>query len=476
MTRSNTSFRVLFAALLVPFGLAGEARAKVTVEYQGFISTDFRIALPGKPLERQAWYFTRNENQFNGAVTVQVNKNVGAKAEVKLTFLGFHRAQDIYDLTMRDKVDPYWFDMNAAYVELRNIILPGLDLRIGRQIIKWGTADQFNPTDNINPYDYHDPLQFGESMANQMIKVDYNPLGDINVTMIWIPLFRAARLPDSTILGLTDPMFFVKRFKGSSDPMAQTVVAMTEGLLNRGVNIVTKTRNNFPDSNLSNSQFGARVSWKLADIDMSLSYYYGFGKIPRADRVYPGQQIDNRQETEAVLAYPRIHAVGYDLTSQIPGVNVGIWGEVCFFFHDDLYYTVVLDPHNPIFDLKVKEHEGGMFFKLTAGMDYTFTSWLMANAQYVRGFVDEFGNRELHDYIILALDFTFFDERLKMRLVGVLNINDLSNILYPEITWRPWSSTRFILGAILYGGKVDSKFGEAVTGSSRLFMKARVDF
>src|SRR5581483_10916967 len=82
---------------------------------------------------------------------------------------------------------------------------PGLDLRIGRQVVVWGTADQFNPTNNINALDFSDPLLFGKALGNNMVRLDYNLTGDWNVTGVLVPIFRPSQLPRSAPIALQDP-------------------------------------------------------------------------------------------------------------------------------------------------------------------------------------------------------------------------------------------------------------------------------
>ena len=46
----------------------------------------------------------------------------------------------------------------------------------------WGTGDKFNPTNNLNTLDLSDPLLFGKALANNMIRADWNPWGDLILT------------------------------------------------------------------------------------------------------------------------------------------------------------------------------------------------------------------------------------------------------------------------------------------------------
>ena len=118
---------------------------------------------------------------------------------------GFSDLKDLDSTTLRDRVDPYYLELNAAYVDINNLV-KGLDLRIGRQVVPWGAADKFNPVSNLNSLDLSDPLQFGRALANNMIRIDYTPLGDLTFTGVVVPVFRPAQLPRTAPLALLDPL------------------------------------------------------------------------------------------------------------------------------------------------------------------------------------------------------------------------------------------------------------------------------
>ncbi len=127
------------------------AHAKVKVETLGYVETDVRFAMPGKAFEREDGTLRFNENRFGYQVDAKLNEHVFARAAGRVVFVGFSDVPSAFDLTQRAKIDPFWWELDAAYVDLRDLGVEGLDLRLGRQIIHWGTSDQFNPTNNINP-------------------------------------------------------------------------------------------------------------------------------------------------------------------------------------------------------------------------------------------------------------------------------------------------------------------------------------
>ena len=64
----------------------------------------------------------------------------GGKGKVYLSLKGG------YDSIMEDSIEPVKLD--EAYVD---VYLENTDLRVGRQVVSWGTADGINPTNYINP-------------------------------------------------------------------------------------------------------------------------------------------------------------------------------------------------------------------------------------------------------------------------------------------------------------------------------------
>jgi hypothetical protein len=68
-----------------------------------------------------------------------------------------------------------------------------VDVMLGKQIFAWGTADAFNPTDNINPYDYMDVIdtqKLGVYSAAARLTV-----GPANLAFVVVPVFTPSRLP-----------------------------------------------------------------------------------------------------------------------------------------------------------------------------------------------------------------------------------------------------------------------------------------
>lgn len=66
------------------------------------------------------------------------------------------------------------FDIREAYV---NLNLGKFDFRVGEQIVLWGRADGFNPTNNVTPQDFcvFSPEEDDRRLGNFVVKGVFNP-------------------------------------------------------------------------------------------------------------------------------------------------------------------------------------------------------------------------------------------------------------------------------------------------------------
>ena len=176
------------------------------------------------------------------------------------------------------------------------------------------------------------------------------------------------------------------------------------------------------------------------------------------------------------IGYPEMQAFGFDMTTSVPFLKgLGLWVEGALVFHDDLKTTIDLGG-GPALAQTLFEGKAGNFLKLTAGMDYSFTKQLYMNVQYLHGFVDEFGSRQLGDYVVAGIDIKSKSEKVLLRLFGVVNLQDGSHVYFPSLILKPWGASEFQVGALLYGGEPGTKFGGLESGSNLFFVKGRISF
>jgi len=348
------------------------------------------------------------------------------------------------DLTDRDKVVTMNIDLKEVYVDIYDFFIEHLNIRIGRQRIAWGTGDKLNPTDNLNPYDLENIWDFGRHLGSDGIKAYYY-LDDFSLTLVYIPLFTPAVLP-----------------KGSWADALSPPVELPGGLtLGSMSNSITLPQTGLLDS----STLGVKISLLLFNFDFSLSYIYGRDCLPIADKStfttsgLPEVDIANE------LFFPRVHIGGVDVAGEI--FSIGVWAEVAVFFPEKVILTTDLSAL--VMGIQENSVLEEPYVKYLLGLDYTFSNGIYINVQYLHGFIHERGPANLHDYIILGMEWELFDNKLKISPVtGGIEISDFTDFAEnyaffysPQICIYPIDNAEISIGCIIIQGKNTTTFGRA---------------
>jgi hypothetical protein len=511
---------------------AARARADVDIKFGGQISSDIRYRLGGEEIppagpnavvpypsqQRLLRYgFSRNENLIKAQLTLSISDRVKAVGDVDFYWYGYSDINDINADTLHERVDPYRLEANAAYVDIYKI-LPHLDLRIGRQVVVWGTADKFNPTNNVNTLDLSDPLLFGKALANNMIRADWNPWGDIIITAVWVPIFRPAQVPRTAPIAVTEPQ---RPAPVQEEDIRRQLGTFATLYPPSHINVNTMQ----PDPSIENSQVGVRAAGRLLGMDLSVSYYHGRWGIPT-----PAWAVNKPNGVvDVAVMWPRMDVVGADLAGSIEKLKgLGYWVEAAVFFPQKVTYGLyneIFGGHDPVtfspngktnpnghpaYDLHIgyPEFQRGTvvpstpFVKVTGGMDFTWNKYLYSNLQYVYGFIDEFGagdqcfarpgamigdaprcEARIGHYLVLGSDLKLFSDQLLIRFFGAFKVPQIGDqdpkftaVLFPQIAWAVWDATELSLGAFVFLGDRDTKFGDPAAGASEIFLKARFTY
>lgn len=463
------------------------AQGQLKLDWRGYIDSDLRFVIDDKVP------FERSETTLQARVAGKYGKHVGGVADVEMTFVEMSSPQTFAHLTDRQALDSFRFESDALFVEFTDMGLDGLDMRMGRQKVIWGAADRFHPTSNLNALDVEDALAFGETLAAEMITLQYRPyftFGDedepwfeeFSLQLAWAPMFKPAQLPQSAAQAFTLPDETIRL---ASSQRLKDLARLQKGYLDAGAVINYDIQVHEPEFNIENSAVAARMAWNIVGIDMSVSYFRGFDDFPRGEKAIVTGDAAN-VDTEIHLTFPRVQVIGVDLATSLPFLDgVGLWGEVGITLHDDLFVVVdgtrfagfesIPELNGP----PVTEFGKGMFVKGVAGLDYTPLPWWYINIQYLHGFVDEFGADELEDYLVAGMDFKLFHDKWVIRIFSILNFQDLSHVIFPQFIFRPWSASEISVGAFLFSGlwgKKDTKFGSPVAGQSTVFVRGRYSF
>ena len=447
----STALLILSCLIALPVLLRAQDNA---LRFGGAIYIDNRVRT-----EDGVWSW--NENRLNLELEKGFNNKAAMYGNVWLRSFGFPMLDQSSQLFNKDEISPYNIDIREAYVDLYDFLVKGLDVRIGRQRIAWGTGDKINPTDNLNPDDLEDIWDFGRHSGSDGIKMTYYFSG-FHIEADYLPFFRPAVLPRGDWADAISPPVEM--------PAGITVRDISDSLL-------------MPRYNLGESStYGLKFGGFAAGFDFSLSYVYGRDDLPiqyynTVSFAEPPAVIDINSE----LIFPRQHVFGADLSGAIG--SVGVWGEMGVFLPEkEVVMTTDLSQVGlPSVDSVMLKKEP--FVKYVIGSDYTFRDGSYLNVQFFHGFVTERGQGNLNDYLMLNWEKTFFNNKFKINPVaGAVIVSDWDDVaknyawVYaPFITYYPNINTEINLGARFIGGEGDNMFA-LVRDKDEVFLSVKFSF
>lgn len=328
-----------------------------------------------------------------------------------------------------------WKDSDASLREgYLDLAVNDADLRLGKQIVKWGRADTINPTDNLTPSDYtllypeDDDLKSGIPAA----KATYNA-GGYALTGIWLPRFQPSRIP------LPIPR--------------------------------ARTREVLPARTWEHGEYAFKIDQSGGTVDWSLSYFDGYDPMP-----------DLGVTDRVTLTYPRIRTVGGDFASTAG--KYGLRGEAAYLFTPDRSGE---DPFrkNP-------------FFFYVLGVDRTYGENLYLNFQFIQRIVTNFRDPhrggdpmlrevavtgavlnnqidEVTNSLSLKIQYKMFYETLKAEASAIYNITRSDYLIRPRVYYAITDRYSVVCGGDLYRGRKESFFG-LLKDNSLAFVEFRAGF
>jgi hypothetical protein len=358
-------------------------------------------------------------------------------------------------------------DLREAYV---NAYLGVLDLRVGHQIIVWGRADAFNPTNNLTPVDLRvrspveDDRRIGNVGARAFVK-----LAPVRIEGVWMPLYAASELP-SVVL---------PEYVTLSDP-------------------------DYPDPELTKGLGAGRVHLELPAFEMSVSYLYGYAPLPGL-ALESFTTLDPPEVRIARTAYDH-HVAGFDFSTAI-GEELAIRGEAAYrhpLDHEnrvyaprpDLQYVLGLDrafgsvnvilqyvgryvfdwqdedgPDDPVTPdfLANLPDEPGPF--VTEGVTTAINEELAARNQILFA-----QTAEVQHLVSARVEWVTLHDTLSLSALGLVNITSGEWLVYPKVGYRLSDALSASLGAEIYAGPDDTLLGLIEEELSAVYAELRFGF
>lgn len=439
-----------------------QAQSETQSIFSGELLTDERFIL--KDNNNWAW----NENRLSLKLDQKISGKSRIYTEVWLRNMGLPGATRLSDLYNKGIVDPYNLDVKEAYIQLYGFLTKNLDVSIGRQRIVWGTADKLNPTDNLNPLDLEDILDFGRRRGSEAINLNYYFSNAFSMQAVYLPFFQSANMPLGVFAQALYPQIELPQgmvFKGSSDTLLMPGMSLTK-----------------------NATTALKFKGLVKGIDISASYVWGYDGLPYATRnTFTPVDLTGGTHVHSRLGFARTHIIGADLAGSIGGI--GLWAEASAFIPErDMMMTNDLSAFYPLSPVPVTQDsllvgKDKPYVKFVVGGDYNFSDGTYVNLQYMHGFVHERGNENLNDYLFMQLEKKIFNEKLKITPLGggfiVTDWDDLKNnyalVYMPEIAYNATENTEIRISTVIFEGKGDNFFAN-LKDYNMLMLKIKYSF
>jgi len=281
---------------------------------------------------------------------------------------------------------------NELYIGTYDLI-PNSDIKAGKLIISWGSADMLSPLDNFNPLP---PGMSFTSMTqkNGVLAADatyyFNDITYLQAIVLpsFVPSYMPKKYEEQMYLSMFAPQF------------------QAQGIEITSVNI----SHALPEK----PAWGIKLSRCFSSFDAAISYYNGyyFNGYPETMQPVPdasGMVLD------LGLGYPEKSVFGFEFQGDFPGIEGAT-------LRGDLAY-ITPQPWQVQGEDMLKDP----YLKAVIGADYTTSFDLYLNANFIWGFVSEEGD-QCSPYFSLNARKELEDSKLTPTYLGIISLSDGSMI------------------------------------------------
>ena len=380
---------------------------------------------------------------FSGNLTYSGQYNLSKQTLNNTLSLDFNIVHDFTDeifaegdliIKYSDKsVNPIMVIPKELYVGAYELI-PHSDVKAGKLMISWGSADMLSPLDNFNPL----PPEMSLTDMNQKMGVwgvDFTYYFDdlTYLQAIVLPSFLPAYMPESS-----EEQLYLSMFA----PQFQA-----QGIEIESVNITHA----LPEK----PAWGLKLGRSFSSFDAAISYYNGYYFNGYPETIEP---IFTTSGTtlNLGLGYPEKSVFGFEFQGDFPGI------EGATLRGDFAYIT----PQS--WQIQGQDVLNDPYIKAVIGADYTTSFDLYLNASYLYGFISEEGDK-CSSYISLNARKELEDSKLTPNYIGIISLSDGSmiNAIGADYDFTDDFSMTFSYVSVL--GESTSKLGQ-MESSSGLYL------
>lgn len=334
----------------------------------------------------------------------------------------------------------YLFDEPIEAVKLReayiNTYLGPFDFRLGRQIVVWGRADGFNPTNNITPMNMivRSPEEDDRREGNFLLRSFFN-LQPLRLEAIWIPIYEASIMPFNLAgILLENP--------------------------------------NYPDSDLRHSGFAVKLNLELAALDGSLSYFNGYNPQPGLDLDDPVPP-----PTKIIPTAYRMHVGGADFSTTL--ASIGLRGEFAFRYPFDDYESNIYIPNPDLQYVGGFEYQKGdlsIIFQYIGRYVVDYEPLAPADIIALKNRIFSGQQNQASHALSLRPALQLLHGTLSIELFSYYNLTTEELYLRPKLSYDLADDLNLVLGADFYSGPDETAYGIIDKALSAIFVELAASF
>lgn len=314
-----------------------------------------------------------------------------------------------------DGEDELTVDLKEGYLD---IYFDTVDLRVGKQLVNWGSAYKLNPTDKINPIDLTAADPTDAELGILAVKADYYYDYDTILTGVIVGDFVSTPVPQKIIDAQTDEM----GTQIFNQLMAQVQDSTIVGMMME--NLLTETVE--PEINsLDKLEYGIKLTHRdLFGYDVSVSAFSGFEDLPvlNSDMKQVMMDLATMKPVTVEFGYKRMNSIGLDLIGSIQ--DFGAWSEAAISVNED--------------DEKTLE--------AIVGGDYTFENNLYTVAQYYhRNYFDD--EKESGNYVMIHGQMPFRQIH-QWNATVIYDLGQQAYLINPEVNLSMMNNLKLDLGTL----------------------------